>query len=188
MEAALDVNDVMARDFLGHWDWARHEGLMNPATATALSVACRRILGVQEDWQSLRFSDLNVEDLVKRFTHSNSKEFKPQSLKDYERRFRRAFKSYEEYLEDPNSWEYPTRRITPRKQQIHQVQDGFDPAQDPAHDPECTGSVVSLQSYAYPFRPDLLARLDIPRDATVAEMDRLIAWARTLAVDYKAPQ
>jgi len=44
-----------------------------------------------------------------------------------------------------------------------------------------------MVEYAYPFRPDFMARLAIPRDATTDEINRLVAWARTLAVDYKPP-
>ena len=43
----------------------------------------------------------------------------------------------------------------------------------------------SLQEYSYPFRPDTLAKLLIPRDSTTAEINRLVAWARTFAVDYE---
>lgn len=33
-----------------------------------------------------------------------------------------------------------------------------------------------------------MAKLVIPRDATVAEITRLVAWAKTLAVDYHPEQ
>ena len=56
---------------------------------------------------------------------------------------------------------------------------------------ECLHSVrtpVSSETsvdYEYPFRTDFLATLTIPRDATTTEIERLVAWARTLAVDYQ---
>ena len=43
----------------------------------------------------------------------------------------------------------------------------------------------ALQTYVYPFRDGILARLEIPRDANTAEINRLVAWARTLAADYE---
>ena len=44
---------------------------------------------------------------------------------------------------------------------------------------------ATLQEYVYPFRQNVLATLTIPKDATAAEIRRLVAWAQTLAVDYE---
>ena len=43
------------------------------------------------------------------------------------------------------------------------------------------------QQYRYPFRPGFLAKLVIP-NATSAEVNRLVARAKTLAVDYQPEQ
>ena len=42
-----------------------------------------------------------------------------------------------------------------------------------------------LEEHTYPLLPDILARLKIPRDATTTEINRIVAWARTLVVDYE---
>ena len=54
---------------------------------------------------------------------------------------------------------------------------------DPAEMPEPVG--IALQEYVFPIRQDCLAKLVVPRDVKTDEINRLVAWARTLAVDYE---
>ena len=173
--------------FVDHWNWAGGKGLINQSTAQALTAACRRILEVQEGWRKLDITTLDVEGSLLKFNNLKSKEFKPQSLKDYENRFRRAHKSYLSYIGDPAGWSYSKRRKTltgrPKAAKGIDRMQGKD-SKDVPDTPSCDSS----QTYEYPFRSEFLARLEMPRDATTSEMDRLIAWARTLAVDYKVPQ
>lgn len=185
------MNKTSCRALIEHWDWAAEKGLMNRKTAQTLAGACRGILGVQDDWENLDVTVLNIEDSLTRFRNLRAKDFSPNSLRDYESRFRRAVESYREYLDDQATWKFPSRSAPTRRssQPKHRKSpdspssagsnrqgDAPDMVADPA-----SGS----QEYSYPIRPDKLAKLVIPRDATTAEINRLIAWAQTLAVDYE---
>ena len=185
-----DMQDTSARALVDHWAWASGKGLLTAQTARALATACRGVLEVQDDWEELDIETLNIDDAFNRFKNLRSRDFKPRSLRDYESRFRRAVKSYLEYLEDQAAWKYPTRtstnRVSRRSSQANRPSDP-DESLNVTQSADVSGRPPGgdFQEYVYPFRQDVMARLTIPRDATTAEINRLVAWARTLAVDYE---
>ena len=153
-----------------HWDWAARKGLVTKATAATLSTSCRHVLRVHLEWETLDVQALDVDQFVLKFNELNGEKYKPRSLKDYGSRFRRAVASYREYLANPAGWSVSSRR----KSKAHE------------RPPEATKSPGSSgHEYMYPIRGDFMARLTIPLDTTTVEISRLVAWARTLAVDYE---
>ena len=174
-----------ARDFVQHWTWAGNKGLMAKRTAEAYAGACRQVLSVQDAWENLDFETLDAENLLLRF--KNLSELNPSSLATYEGRFRRAVESYRSYLSDPAKWQYTPRRRSRgvQSRSSNRTPRVRAPQQTPST-PNITGSSSdALQEYSYPIRPDVMARLAIPRDATSAEINKLVAWARTLANDFE---
>ena len=185
-----DMRDTSARALVDHWAWASGKGMLAAPTARALATACRGVLEVQDDWERLDIKTLDIDDALNRFKNLRSRNFKPNSLRDYETRFRRAVQSYLEYLEDQAAWKYPTRTSTrraSRKSSTSSRPNDPDRSPDVAQSSDVSDKLRSddFQEYVYPFRQDVMARLTIPRDATTAEINRLVAWARTLAVDYE---
>ena len=184
------MRDTTARALVDHWAWASGKGLMTAPTARALATACRGVLEVQDDWERLDILTLDIDDAFNRFKNLRARDFKPRSLRDYEARFRRAVRSYLEYLKDQTAWKYSTRtstsRVSRRSSQPNRPSD-TDKSSDVTKSPDLPVEhpVGDFQEYVYPFRPDVMAQLIVPRDATTAEINRLVAWARTLAVDYE---
>ena len=180
------ATNTSAQALLDHWPRAASEGRINPATAAALATACRRVLEVQGDWPNLDVSSLDVEDSIRVFRNRRSGALKASSLRDYEKKFRRAVSAYIQYLKDPVSWKYPSRTPTwgqpsaPNAVANSDVGNGGGGGTEAATD--------APQEYRYPFRPGFLAKLVIPSDATATEIGRLAAWAKTLAVDYQPEQ
>ena len=190
------MNDTTVRGLVRHWGWASDKGLINASTARALATACRGVLEIQENWEDLEVSAIDVDDSFSRFSTLRAKDFTPKSLRTYESRFRRAVASYRRYLDDPSSWRYESRTsagqrspASDRPQESPRPRfpgsGGSGKVTSPDVVSEQSGPVGGLQMYLYPIRPDVLARLVIPRDATAAEINRLVAWARTLATDYE---
>ena len=183
----MDTQRTLARAMVDHWAWAARKGLITEATASTLSTSCRHVLRVDPNWETLDVQTLDVDEYILRFNNLSAGKYKPRSLKDYGSRFRRAVASYRSYLEDPTSW-----RFAPSRRQPASRSDGSTPTKrgrtSPSEDMSTTKDesvgVVSHE-YSFPIRPDLMARLAIPRDVTTAEINRLVAWARTLAVDYE---
>lgn len=178
--------DTSAGALVRHWAWAASEGRINPATAAALATACRKVLEVQDDWKELPVPSLDVDKSASLFRASRSGDLKPNSLHDYEQKFRRAVSAFLHYLKDPTKWEYPSRQPMQRQLSTSNGDAKGQAGRSDADDSDSHGH--RAQEYRYPFRPDFMAKLVIPRDATVAEITRLVAWAKTLAVDYHPEQ
>ena len=160
-----------------HWAWAADKGLMPRKSAQSMAVSCRRVLEVDQDWENVDVLALDVDEFSSRFKTLRALDYKPSSLGDYAGRFRRGVRSYRAFLDDPSKWRFGsrTKRTTASKRR--------------SDDGDTAGSSdrqeAALQEYVYPFRQNVLATLTIPKDATAAEIRRLVAWAQTLAVDYE---
>jgi hypothetical protein len=184
--------DTTGTALLEHWTWAIKKGLMNRNTGGSLRSACAKVLPVLDDWETLDVRALNVDDALQRFVNLHSKEFKPASLEAYKKRFRLAVDSFLEYADDPAAWQPNARpdRVGPRsrngvsKPQPSSPADEARSSVDPIME---SGSLkgTNLHVFEYPIRDGVMARLTIPRDVTSSEMKRLMAWARTLAVDFE---
>ncbi|MDE0661442.1 MAG: hypothetical protein OXI79_17545 [Gammaproteobacteria bacterium] len=187
----MDASKTSGRSFVEHWAYARQKGLMNQSTASAVETAVRRVLKAEDDWESVDITTIDVDDLVSRFNNLNSNDFKPRSLRDYGQRFRRALTSYKSFLDDPSGWKYGSRTTTKRRTSNEERDADANNAKisdEMNLSGQAASSSSALQAYMYPFRDGILARLEIPRDANTAEINRLVAWARTLAADYEPPE
>ena len=143
---------------------------------------------MQTNWETMDVESLDVEDALTRFKNLTTRNLKPRTISDYETRFRRAVGSYREYLVNPGSWKFLTRPPTsPRSSRPARSRPSDESSQplEKASTSPAAPPGVATQEYTYPFRQDVLAKLAIPRDATAAEISRLVAWARTLAIDYE---
>lgn len=178
----MENSGRLAKALVEHWSWAAEKGLMNKSTAGSLATVCRRILEIEDNWESLDISTVDVDEIVKRFINLKQKEYKPKSLVVYESRFRRALESYESYLENPSGWQYSSRGSHSRKGKTNASKTATQ--ESPSKEVRIAEPSKDTQQYRYPFRPDYMAKLEIPRDATAHEIERLVGWARTLAVDY----
>ena len=121
------------------------------------------LIGIRSTWRSLRLtlavpdhtalSTLQVEDLVDRF--AIAREHPLVSTAVYRTRLRRAFELYRRWLDGHPAWGDPTR---PRAR-----------------------APVRTTVVAYPLRPGLNVKVEIPEDFSAAEVDAIAAWLRTWA-------
>ena len=184
----MDASRTSGRNFVEHWAYARKKGLMNPATASAVETAVRRVLAIEDNWENIDVTAINVDVLLSRFNNLNASDFKPRSLQDYGQRFRRALVSYMSFLDDPSGWKYASRSTKKRSKSADEKELDEDGTPRNTNIGAPTPSPAPMETYTYPFRDGVLARLEIPRDANAGEINRLIAWARTLAADYEPPE
>ena len=84
------ANSYSADDLLEFLDHAGDKGLMPAATAQALAVATRNVVGILTENEKADLSQLDIDAAIKRFTNKRAKDFNPSSLKEYGRRIRRA--------------------------------------------------------------------------------------------------
>jgi hypothetical protein len=104
-----EVNMYSTSDVLDFLEHAGDRGLMPPATAQALAVACRRIFEILDDGERADVRKLDLDELAQRFANKRASDFRPDSLKEYQRRLKRAVDGFISWREDPTSYRAPRR-------------------------------------------------------------------------------
>lgn len=165
--------------------WAGRTGEMNPTTADAWAVACRRILGVEEDPEGVNLRSLDIDRVTSRFENLNRTKFTSSSMSTYKARFASAVAAYLAWL-DNEPWKPASRKASKPRSPRPAGSDGavgsndgadlVQPAPPPAHP---AGALVV--TYRVPLRPDLMIEVALPTDLTVADADRLAGFVRALA-------
>lgn len=174
--------DATGAGLVEHWSWAAKKGLMNSNTAGALRAACSQVLAVEDDWESLDVRAMDVDLMLQRFENLRMKDFTPKSLAQYGSRFRRAVKSYLEYLEHPQGWRFDNRetRGGVREEGATKPRRRTASKEEPVTSTEALGDMIT---YPFPVRGGVVARLVLPRDLRATEARRLGAFLQSLAID-----
>lgn len=176
------ANAYSADDLLEFLDHAGDKGLMPAATAQALAVATRNVLGILSDDEKANLGRLDLDAAVRRFTNKRAKDFNPTSLKEYGRRIKRAVELFLSWREDPANFRIKTRATgTPRKKEKGSGSDEAVSREAPSeHVPD--ESAANYRS-SVPIRPGLVVTLvNIPKDLTSAEAERIANFVRMLAL------
>jgi hypothetical protein len=176
------ANAYSADDLLGFLDHAGDKGLMPAATAQALAVATRNVLGILAENEKADLSQLDLDAAIKRFNNKRARDFNPTSLKEYGRRIRRAVDLFLSWREDPANFTIKSRTPSaPRKKDKGHANSEPITREAPTDQPpeEASGTFRS----ALPIRPGLVVTLmNVPYDLTDAEAERIATFVRMLAL------
>ncbi len=181
--------NTTAKQLVDHWKWASEKGVMNRNSAAGLRAACTKVLGVLDNWEDIDVTGLDVDDVIRRFKNVHARDFNPASLDAYARRFRNGVQSFLAYAKDPAAWKPTTRRPRARRNEEGQVRELQPPRTDAAEQPGSKKDAPEasagrgLIEYPFPIRDTQVARLQLPRDITVAEVKRISGFMLALAVD-----
>lgn len=173
--------ETSGRNLVDHWSWAAQKGLMNQNTANALRAACSQVLGVVDGWETDDLSQLDVEAALKRFENLKKKDFKPQTLETYKRRFRQALSSFLSYRDDPGNWRPPAQE---RSEKPQRNGGGRTSPRDRDQGSLDRSDISGLVDYPYPLREGVIARLSLPPDLHTVEVRRLTRFMQSLVVDF----
>lgn len=179
MANAYSLDDLI--DFLDH---AGDRGLMPAATAQALAVAARNVLGVLGDQEKNNLSDQDLDSVIKRFNNKRAKDFSPTSLKEYGRRVRKAVELFLAWRDDPANFSVKTRTTaSPRKKEKGKSLGPQQPDTEPEQFDQQQTAPGTYRS-AIPVRPGVVVTLaNVPYDLTKAEAERLASFVRMLAIE-----
>jgi hypothetical protein len=166
--------------------------------ALAYRTAARRVLEVADDPDAVDLSNVDVEDLLRRFRIKNKTKLAEQSFAAYESRFRRGLTMYLRWLDNEPDWAGKSWRS--RKPGIKTVSNGESGARTPP--PTSTPPVpvsASVDEHGqnggtFPEKPELFdypvalvdskvtAILRLPRTYTTGDAARMSALINALAV------
>ena len=177
-------------------------GEINQNTAANLRRAAEKVLGI-EDPSSVDIRNLDVDEILDRFENLNRLSYTDTSLQTYRSRFRLGVELYQRFLAADPAWKSLIKRDTQRTGGGRTAKKGGkggekQPSPWPDHTPlvslvtgpsrsrtvasEATEhELPRLVTYDVPLRPDLLIRLNLPVDLTLADAERLCAFVRSLA-------
>jgi hypothetical protein len=176
------ANAYSADDLLEFIDHAGDKGLMPAATAQALAVATRNVLGILSDDEKADLSQLDLDATVRRFTNKRAKDFTPTSLKEYSRRIRRAVELFLSWREDPASFTVKTRTTAGPRRRDKELGGDESIAKEVSAE-QAPDEVAGTYRSAIPIRPGLVVTLvNIPYDLTSVEAERLAGFVRMLAL------
>lgn len=176
MAIKYTLDDVL--DFLNH---AGDKSLMPAASAQALAVATRNVLGVLEDEEQKNLESIDVESIIKRFNNKRSRDFSPASLKEYGRRVRKALDLYQQWRNDPADLSVKTR--APKRTRKESQSESFEKESSRAHLPTVAAKAGAYQSSFPVGSGRVITLINIPDDLTSSEADKLAQFVRLLAVD-----
>lgn len=178
------ANAYSSDDLLDFLDHAGDRGFMPAATAQALAVASRNVLGVLSEREKKDLSQQDLDSVIKRFTNKRAKDFSPSSLKEYARRIHRAVALFLHWREDPANFTVKTRSTAgPRKREKGQSSNAS-LAESAWDQPDERLAQPGTYHSAVPVRPGVVVTLEnIPRDLTKAEAERLASFVRMLAIE-----
>lgn len=177
------ANAFSSDDLLEFLDHAADRGLMPAATAQALAVATRNVLGVLSEQEKNAMTSEDIAGFIKRFNNKRAKDFNPSSLKEYGRRLHRAVSLFLQWREDPANFSVKTRSMaTTRQKEKTKAQPVV--ASESADFEDDTASKIGSYSSSVPVRPGVVVTLaNLPHDLTKAEAERLAAFVRMLAIE-----
>lgn len=180
---AHSSQDTSGKALVEHWTYAADKGLMKGNTARALRSACVQVLSALEDWEKVDVTRLDVDDAFRRFQNKRARDFTPDSLEAYQRRFSQAVKLFKEYVEDPSSWRPTKRKSAAGKERrlgaVSKANSGRSASVSVAPPPQ-----IGLIDYPFPLSEARVALLRLPVDLKLAEVQRLTSFMMTIAVDF----
>ena len=183
--------DATAKNMIEFFDSAGQTGRIKQNTARSLAAALRQIFAIDENWEQIDVTQLDVDAFLARFRNLHGLKYKQHSLAEYERRFKRAIELYLEYLHNPKGWKFDGHSRSRSKSQSKKTS-GSKSTQPHVGDTVETVTVgiapsgIQMMDYPFPLRDACVVRLRLPVDLKVSEVERLMAFMQTLTVDYPA--
>ncbi|NIM95821.1 MAG: hypothetical protein GTO18_19140 [Anaerolineales bacterium] len=169
--------------FIEFWNYVAREGLMNVNSARSLGSASKQVLSIEEDWENMDVSTIDVEETERKFVNLRENAYSPRTIAAYLLRFRRALRLYLEYLEDPDKWEPPRSpvRAILEERSIRENINGAQPKFFPKSSQSDSG--VRFIQYPFPLREDCVVQLRLPVNLTQTDVDRITAYLQTLILN-----
>lgn len=172
-------------DLLQFIDWEAAKGLIPANTASSRKAAANKALAILSDEEAQDVTDLDVDDVILRFSNKLGQNYSPESILAYKSRLRSALADFKEYCSSPVGFRpqarSPVRSQSPREKPVVRR-----PIASTTAVPENeVAPPISAAVHILPItiRPDLTVQIrNLPHDLTSAEASRIANVVRAYAV------
>lgn len=152
-------------------DYAAEEDFMNPTTAKSYRAAASQVLLVAGDGVNpgtLDIRELDVERALAKFKVARGDDYTAGSMATYQTRFRKACQLYKRFLDEPDSIKAVEQPTPPRKLRVDNPESDWD---------------RDTLDYRFPLINGGEAYLRLPRFLARADVDRLTAFLKSIAIE-----
>lgn len=193
----VDPNEGTGRGMVAFLTMAIRKNDIVDATGSALRTGVRKVLETDEELESTKVQDYDVEEIIRRFRIRNRASMKDASLNEYEKRFRQVVDMYSKWLNDDPDWRPKARSSRPRAAKPAASNgtsngNGRVKAAPASVNAGPVGMVesaptppVGMVTYPYPVRPGMLAQITLPEDLTSKEAERVAKFVASLAFEER---
>lgn len=168
-------------------EYIEKKGLMAPATAQARKVAVNKVFAILDDNEAKDVTALDLDEVMRRFSNLQGKEFTPASLRTYKSRLRSAITDFISYVENPLAFR-PTvqvreKKVVMRKDSLEQHQLNAEPSRQPQPQPSLLAGPMSGSILPIPLRADLTVYIQgVPFDLTTGEARKIAGVVTAMAI------
>jgi hypothetical protein len=173
---------------------AGKRGDMAQGTARAQEIAVVKVLEIEPDPGNVDIRTLDVKDVLERFVRLKGMNYTPDSLETYQSRFRTAVRHYLSYLDDPVNFRFRKVRVVRKKpnaeretsQAATSSTTGATIAPPYGDDMVTPAAPDALVRYPFPLKMGGIAYLQVPRQITRGDVERLAGFLNSLVIEDDA--
>jgi len=175
MERSLD-------DLLEFLDWMSSKGFMAKNTAFGRKAACSAVLGILDPEEREDVTQVDMDQVMARFTTLQGKKYAPRSLRVYRGRTQNSILDFIRYKADPEN--FKAQATASKSSEPSKSKKRRDPVDTSSPSPVSASSAPmhSPNVYPIPIRADLVVRIHgLPFDLTKAEAERIANVVKAMA-------
>lgn len=166
-------------------DFAISKGYLKVPTGQAMKTACKEVLSAidSESWEAAQITELDMDDVLRRFETLRAMKFSTGSLGTYKSRFKKSVAMFNDFRGNPSGWRPDVKsRVRSASPSARPAISGPSAPQAPMsfHQPSSSTSVIT---YPFPLREGVLVSLQLPADLSKREARRLSAFLDSVAVE-----
>jgi hypothetical protein len=182
-ESKVDTSGI---SFVRFWDLVSEMGLIKRNTARALSVATRKVLGVEENWENLDITVMDLDAIIETFKRRSGDVYNTETINAYVNNFRRALNVYLDYLDDPAGWRKFAASESGKTLDLAVKSDwrrGEWIKASAAEEISEEARDVDLRAYPFRLRANCIIELQLPVDLDRKDVKRLKKFLSALMLD-----
>jgi len=165
-------------DFL---DYLRIKGLMKPGTVSARKAAVNNIFGILDSEEVKDLRDVNMDDIVTRFSNKRGTEFKPESIRVYKSRASSSLEDLIRFRDNPLSFKPNSSSPRPKPASKNEKTTSIRMPTSKAGENVIYNPDVGV-TFPIPVRPDTVVRImNLPSDLTKKEASKIANVIMALA-------